>query len=257
MATFDVIAKPEDLPPEGTRESPTLEFKAELCRLKVAGTPDYFELAKDIASMASVYGGALLLGALGGSQLAKYKPLSECDANEVCEAYQTAARDRCVPTPLITTEKIPVEGGFVVAVNVFPILDRPVAVRVRPIDAERFGSPAWAYIFPVRLSTHAIPYSPENLPMLLNPGIRRTIILLESIPEEGREKVLFTWIAWTDHEQATYDGARHDSSNRRRGRECQRVAGAAGALVVRYLSPSPRRHRNGLGDATWRVERAR
>ena len=77
MATFSVIATPEDLPAYGTRESPILDFKGALDRIEATGKPDYFELAKDVASMASVYGGVLLLKAYGGSQLAKYEALSE------------------------------------------------------------------------------------------------------------------------------------------------------------------------------------
>jgi hypothetical protein len=151
--------------------------------------------------MASVYGGTLLVGAQGGSQLAQYVELTEADANEACEAYQTAAKDRCVPVPLLTVEKIPHGSGFVVAVNVLPILDRPVAVKVTTIPEDRFGSPPRAYIFPVRLSTHAVPYTPESLPMLLNPAIRRVAILLESIPQPAREKVRFIWVAWYDDKQ--------------------------------------------------------
>jgi len=208
MATFNVIASHDDLPLKGTRESPMLDFKGKLDRAKGNTTnPDYFELAKDVASMASMYGGALLIGAEGGSQLVKYSALSEADANEACEAYQVAARDRCIPVPLVAPEKIPHEGGFIVAVNIFPILDRVVAVWVKPIDPDAFGSPPRAYVFPVRLSTHAIPFTPERLPMLLNPAIRRIAILLESIPEDAREKVTFNWVSWVDERQRGHVGA--------------------------------------------------
>ncbi len=99
MATFNVISAPADLPARGVRESPMLDFKGALDR-HASGGVDYFELAKDVASMASVYGGTLLIGAQGGSQLARYAELTEADANEACEAYQTAAKDRCVPVEL-------------------------------------------------------------------------------------------------------------------------------------------------------------
>jgi len=32
----------------------------------------------------------------------------------------------------------------------------------------------------------------------MNPIIRRTIILLESIPQSAREKLRFVWVGWTD-----------------------------------------------------------
>ncbi len=193
MATFNLIAAPENLPAYGTRESPILDFKGKLDRTP-DGKPKYFELAKDVAAMASVYGGTLLLRAHGGSQLARYEPLNDSEANEVCEAYQAAARDRCIPVPLLTTEKIPRESGYVVAVNIFPILDRSIAVKVKDAVEDRFGSDA--YVFPVRLSTHAIPYSPESLPMLLNPAVRRIAILLESIPIDRRGAVTVYWAGY-------------------------------------------------------------
>lgn len=198
MATFKSIMRPEDLPPRGTRESPTLDFKGKLDRLD-DGTdrPDYFELAKDIASMASVYGGTLLLGAMGGSQLGKYEALPKKDADEAIEAYQTAQKDWCVPVPPIDPVRIDCpDGDFIVAINIAAVLDRPVAVKVKDAVQDRFGPEA--YVFPVRLSTHAIPYSPENLPMLLNPAIRRTAILLESIPLGQRSAVALSWIAYLD-----------------------------------------------------------
>jgi len=34
--------------------------------------------------------------------------------------------------------------------------------------------------------------------MFMNPIIRRTIILLESIPQSAREKLRFVWVGWTD-----------------------------------------------------------
>jgi hypothetical protein len=162
VATFNVIATPSDLPALDEAESPILDFKGALVRIKGTSKPDYFECAKDVASMAGVYGGVLLIGAFENrGRLVKYEGLTDAEAEEACNAYQTAAKDRCVPVPLLTTEKIPRDGKIVVAVNVFPVLDRPVAVRVTPIVEDCFGSPPRAYVFPVRLSTHAVPYTPD------------------------------------------------------------------------------------------------
>jgi len=58
-----VFNKLESLPPLGTREAPQLDFKEQLGRVKGGSGPDYFELAKDVAAMASAYGGTLLVGA--------------------------------------------------------------------------------------------------------------------------------------------------------------------------------------------------
>ena len=197
VPTFRVISAPEHLPPEGTRESPTLEFKGKLDTLPGGEKPDYFELAKDVASMAAVYGGTILVRAHGGSVLRQYEAMTSHEVERVCLAYENASKDRCLPVPMLLPEKVTYKDGFVAALNVLPVLDRPVAVKVKDAVADRFGPDA--YVFPVRLSTHAVPYSPENLPMLLNPAIRRTIILLESIPESERADVSVNWSAPNVH----------------------------------------------------------
>jgi hypothetical protein len=189
--------------------------------------PDYFELAKDVASMASAYGGVLLLQALGGSQLARYESMPDSEASDVCEAYEKAAKDRCIPVPLVVPQRIPFDIGFVVAVNVFPVLDRPVAVKVKDAINDRFGPDA--YVFPVRLSTHAVPYNPENLPMLLNAEIRRKLILPESIPTSARDAVVFTWVAWIDDKQRPQMAPAKTLRVAQGRRELKRSSSAGGA----------------------------
>jgi hypothetical protein len=192
-----VFSRIQALPALGTRESPQLDFKAVLDRVKGnPTTPDYFELAKDVAAMASVYGGTLLIGACedrSTGQLAKYKVLTEDAAEEAVKAYQQAVRDMCLPQPLIDPVTIPHDGGFIVAINIFPIPDRVVAVKVTAIPAHAFGAQAPAYVFPVRLSTHAIPFTPEQIPMLMNAAIRRIVILIESIPADERKEIAVLW----------------------------------------------------------------
>jgi hypothetical protein len=191
MGVFDRL---QALPPVGTRESPQLDFKAVVNRH--AGKIDYFELAKDIAAMASAYGGAILIGAIEDAStgcLVKFKGMSESAAKEVVAAYEQAARDHCLPQPLVDHDALPHVDGLVVAIYVHAVLDRVVGVKVTPIEAHRFGSPSLAYVFPVRLSTHAIAFTPEKLPMLMNPQIRRIAILLESIPVADRNEVRLHW----------------------------------------------------------------
>jgi hypothetical protein len=185
MPVFPGIERPDQLPKLGERESPTLDFKGKLDRLE-NGKVDSFELAKDVAAMASVYGGTLLVGACEegrGGKLATYKPLSASDSTEAIDAYQKATRDRCRPAPLLSPRAIPFDAGSIVAINVMPVIEGPVAVRIRSDGSDGYGGDA--YVFPVRLSTHAIMFTPERLPMLMNPDVRRMAILLQSIPKDA------------------------------------------------------------------------
>ena len=189
VPAFPGIERPDQLPQLGERESPTLDFKCKLDRLD-DGKVDSFELAKDVAAMASVYGGTLLVGACEegrSGKLGVYKPLSAADATEAMDAYQLAARDRCRPVPLVSPVAIPLDQGSVVAINVMPVVEGPVAVRVRGDKSDGYGNDT--YVFPVRVSTHAIMFTPEQLPMLMNPEVRRMAILLRSIPPSAKVRL--------------------------------------------------------------------
>jgi hypothetical protein len=179
MTTFARIVSPQDLPAIGARESPTLDFKRELA-------PDAppFEAAKDVAAMASAYGGVLLVGAVedrATGKLVRWKPMALADAQRVVATVEQAAQQRCLPVPLVNVVAIPhPDGDFVVAVNVFPTLDQPVGVRTKGDPSLGWGDDA--YVFPVRLSTRTSFLRPDQLAMLMNPEVRRVIILLHEIP---------------------------------------------------------------------------
>jgi hypothetical protein len=206
MPTFARITGPSDLPRLGDRETTTLDFKTELKPRKGKRGPDLFEAAKDVAALASVYGGVLLIGAIEDTatgQLVSWKRMPLGKAQRTVRAYEEAVRDRCRPVPLIDPSTIEhPEGNFVVAINVFPVLHQPVAVKVRGSVSDGYGSDT--YIFPVRLSTHAIFLQPDQIAMLMNPDIRRTLILLEHISEKERDAVA---VHWTGFRRTTTENA--------------------------------------------------
>jgi hypothetical protein len=202
MPTFARIATTAELPPIGAHETPSLDFKAQAATGAI-------EAAKDVAALASVYGGVLLIGACEDTttgDLTHWRTMSLADAQQVVKHYEQAVRDRCVPVPLVDVIIIAHPAGdHVVAVNVQPVLDQVVAVRLRSDPAD--GKMIDTYAFPVRLSTHTIYLRPDQLPMLMNPEIRRVMILLESIPHASLAKVAFTWHAWTDQTHRVHMGA--------------------------------------------------
>jgi len=199
MPTFARIASAADLPQQGAHESPSLDFKGEVST-NSAGKHDMFEAAKDVAALASVYGGVLLIGACenrGTGELSAWKRMPLVDAQQVVKTYELAVRDRCLPVPVIDVVIVAhPDGDHVVAVNVLPVLHQPVGVKVRGDATDGWG--AETYVFPARFSTHAIPLRPDQIAMLMNPEIRRVMILLESIPAAARTKVTFTWHTYTD-----------------------------------------------------------
>jgi hypothetical protein len=203
MPTFARVATSADLPTLGARETPSLDFKAQVST-NAAGNHDTFEAAKDVAAMASVYGGVLLIGACENSTtgaLSHWRCMPLTDAQQVVRTFEQAVRSRCVPVPLVDPVPIlhPTQGDYVVAVNVLPVLHQPVGVRVRGDRTDGWG--ADTFVFPARLSTHTLDLRPDQLAMLMNPDVRRVMILLEGVPATARNKVRFTWHGWTDDRQ--------------------------------------------------------
>lgn len=141
-----------------------------------------FEMAKDIAAFANADGGTLLIGAVedsGTRVLSSYRPLAQAAAARAEHDYSEAVRDLCIPKPLLTFEHIGVAPGVVLAVNVWPSVAHPIAVRVRADKAHGFGGDA--YYFPLRVTTHTIELDPEQVSMLTVPTIRRMSVLLSRI----------------------------------------------------------------------------
>lgn len=143
--------------------------------------------------MASAYGGVILVGGASDratEQLTAYRALTEQDAADAVRAYEEAVRDCCSPVPLIDAVSVahPAGGGFVVAVNVNPVIDQPVGVKVNGDWADGWGDAA--FVFHVRLSSHAIRLRPDQLAMFMNPHVRRIAILLAEIPAGAQISLL-------------------------------------------------------------------
>lgn len=173
------VTRAEQLPEIGAPESNHLDFKKTYRR----GTPDSFdgfELGKDIAGFANAMGGTILVGVQeAASVLHMYLPLDDDEARFTIRAIEEAVRDRCSPSPVVVTTKIPKDSGYIVAVNVSPFPGQPIGVRVKGDKNDGYGDPAWT--FPVRVGTQTKYFRPEQLAMLMSAEYRRIAILLGGI----------------------------------------------------------------------------
>ncbi len=180
------ITTSDALPPIGTRETPTLEFKAQ-------PSDDAFELAKDIAALANTSGGTILVGAAGKDTLGRYLPLEEKAACKASSDYELAVRDRCSPTPLTELAHVPHAGGLIVAVNVHPFPGQPVGVRIFKSEvkcgphAKEVEDVFW---YPRRAVTHTKAILPEQLAMFVDAQARRVAAFLQQ--EVGASAILFS-----------------------------------------------------------------
>jgi len=184
VPVFKPITDPRDLPkPEEGTEGLSLDAKTSA--RKGANAPpapfDDLELAKDVAAFANALGGTLLVGAhedTARGVIDRYVALTEVDALETLQHYNDAVSTRCSPRPLIQPERLPFDGGFLVAVNVWPFLGQLVGV-----SDSGLGSQGRMFHFPYRVGRATAWIEPEQHAMFMIPTIRRTIVLLESIPQ--------------------------------------------------------------------------
>jgi Putative DNA-binding domain len=177
MPRFEPFTETTSLPAVGDGyERAMLDFKAK------GETKSAFHLAKDVAAFANHLGGTLLIGAREeGGRVARYLPLTAQEAKGVQDAVSAAVGNRLSPKPIVDFAQLPVDAGVVLAVNVSPYIGQAIGVRVIADKAkEGFGDDA--YVFPVRTLTDTIYLLPGQLSMFMLPAIRRTVILLHSIP---------------------------------------------------------------------------
>ena len=177
MPQFVPYSQSSLLPDEGgDYERATLDLK------RSVDPKGGFHIAKDVAAFANHLGGTLLIGVTENrGRVAKYMPLGPADIAETRQAVSNAVRDRLSPKPLVDMAVVPRGDGGIVAVNVWPFIGQPVGVRVTA-DKEADGHGGDAYVFPLRTMVDSVYLLPEQLPMFMLPALRRTVILLNSIP---------------------------------------------------------------------------
>jgi hypothetical protein len=188
---YDKLTAPPQI--GSARETELLDFKARVHRF-ADGSVDQVAIALPIAAFANRVGGAIAYGASegAGSVLAGFAPLTPEEVAFTIDACDKAIKTRCVPGPLWSPQVIPVEKGCIVAINVDPYASALVAVRVPGDKARGYGGEA--YVFPMRVGTHTTHLTPDQIPMFMDPKIRRTLIMLSKI-NTGEEIIFVTFAA--------------------------------------------------------------
>ena len=177
-----MILGPSEVPDRGASETLSLDFKG---RAAFELDDERRELAKDVAALANATGGTVLVGAYEqGGRLGITKPMDTNEVGRLKDAYERAVRDLCAPAPIINAVPIEWAPGYLLAVNVFAFPAGPVGVLC-DLDAK-------AYSFPLRVGTHTQWLRPEQLSMLMVPGVRRIAIMIDAIPDTERKVVTLT-----------------------------------------------------------------
>ncbi|WP_434043005.1 MULTISPECIES: AlbA family DNA-binding domain-containing protein [Sorangium] len=172
-ATYRRIETFADVPPAGpldakVRETHRLDFKETASPEKTA------EHAKDMAAFANTFGGVILIGSKVEAGIVEHPGISRSHASRLAEVYEQTAKEMCSPSPVVNAIIIPAPGNFQVllAINIDPFVEGPIGAKLKEQDA---------WLFPVREASHTKYLRPNELPMYMNPKVRRTILLLDCI----------------------------------------------------------------------------
>lgn len=183
---FSPITDPSHLPTVGTKgEDLSCDFKGTI----KGALPG--ELAKDVAAFANAAGGTIVIGAQENkttNTLQAWVPMTLADASADKKSIDAAILAHCSPLPTFDPQVIQrTPTDWVVAVNVWPYDLLPVGVRL-PVDPA-FGKQWDAWAFFVRSGTQTNILTAEEASMLMLPAVRRTIILLGTIPVGKKQGV--------------------------------------------------------------------
>jgi hypothetical protein len=167
------------LPKPGDAETHLLDFKT---RPSAKGS---WKLACNVAAMANADGGTIIVGACevqGTDLLDKYDGVDRATAEGWAKEYLDAISDRCSPGLAVPRPRIVAldhdRSKHVILVDVPPSV-AVIGVKISGESLEGFGGQSW--MFPVRVNTSTTHISPERLPMMMVPEIRRIVIMLRTI----------------------------------------------------------------------------
>lgn len=211
-----------DLPPPGpidavSRERHDLDFK------EAADPQRTLEHAKDVAAFANTLGGVILVGATLDNGVVSYPGVSMTNPNpklcqqpdRVVESFEQAAKNHCAPRPSIDAVVITRSNGTkIVAVNVDPFIDHPIACKayVTNKQTNQLEVVDGGWRFPYRVASLTEFLTPTELPMYMDPQVRRAIVLLERVSREMRLKLVVHASARREVDGRIWDGVYQTSS---------------------------------------------
>ncbi len=167
-------------------ENACLDFKQDYEDKKDPQKDPKFELAKDIAALSNNLGGTIVVGAIEDQKMRHVVRFNSVDETRLKRLLEGALR-QCLPVPVVIDSVVTIdresqrkitsrEGGddaTLLAINVLPYLNGPIAVRVKDVVD--------AYKFPVRTADSTRFLRPEELAMTFNSHERRIQIQLSDI----------------------------------------------------------------------------
>jgi hypothetical protein len=174
-----------------TSESADLDFKETLDPLK-----GKIEFAKDVAALANVLGGHILVGVSTDKSRTRCTGFHGIDnelATDITKVIEEQVKDRCRPTPICNLRSFTLPGSpkvvLVVAVQASPLA--PVGVYLRQDKGGHLVDQGWA--FPYRVGSLTEYLHPDQFGVYGSMSARRNAAILNSIPANERQQVCLSW----------------------------------------------------------------
>lgn len=143
------------------------------------------ELGKDIAALANTLGGHIVVGAsteLNRTRCRGFHGLNRDLGSELAGHFERAAKDRCRPTPFISTDPVNVpndpEAKVVLVVRVEASAIAPVGASVQQPKGGALVDEAW--VFPYRVGTQTEYLTPDQFGAFESMTARRAAALLDT-----------------------------------------------------------------------------
>ena len=177
-----------------TSESADLDFKE---TLDPKDPKSKIEFAKDVAALANVLGGHVLVGAstdMGNTRCKGFHGIDIDLAGKISSAFEERVKHRCRPTPIFNVRSINLPSDskkvvVVVMVEASPIA--PIGVLLDQDGGGRLVDKGWA--FPYRVGSLTEYLYPDQFGVYESMNARRAAAILNSIPANERQQVCLSW----------------------------------------------------------------
>ena len=173
-------------------ESADLDFKETLDPAK-----GQIEFAKDVAALANVLGGHVLVGVstdMERTRCTGFHGIERALATKITTVFEQQVKDRCLPSPIFTVRSIDVlsSSNVVVVVAVEASSRAPIGVLLRQDKGGLLVDKGWA--FPYRVGSLTEYLHPDQFGVYESMTARRAAAILSSIPPDECDRRILRWV---------------------------------------------------------------
>lgn len=175
-----------------TSESADLDFKATLDPSK-----GKIEFAKDVAALANVMGGHVLVGVstdMNGTRCTGFRCIARERATRIATVFEEQVKDRCRPTPIFAVQALGPDvdsKDVVLVITVEASARAPIGVLLRQNNGGALVDKGWA--FPYRVGSLTEYLHPDQFGVYESMTARRAAAILNTIPLSERGRVVLRW----------------------------------------------------------------